>query len=40
MKKVTGVPGWATRFLKRKGYAPRNSMDAHIRAWWSWYQTT
>lgn len=40
MKKVTGVPGWAMRFLKRKGYAPRNSMDAHIRAWWSWYQTT
>lgn len=38
MKKVTGVPAWALRFLKRQGYAPKNCMDAHIRAWWSWYK--
>lgn len=40
MKKVTGVPAWALNFLKRKGYSPKNCMDRHVRAWWSWYQVT
>lgn len=38
MKKVTGVPAWALRFLKRQGYRPKNCMDQQVRAWWSWYQ--
>lgn len=40
MKRVDGAPEWAVRFLKRQGYQPRNVMDRHIRAWWSWYQVT
>lgn len=40
MRKVAGVPGWALRFLKRMGYAPKNCMDTHIRAWWGWYKTS
>lgn len=40
MKRVDGAPEWAVRFLKRQGYQPRNVMDQHIRAWWSWYQVT
>lgn len=37
-KRVDGFPGWAVAFLKSAGYRPGNSMDAHVKAWWSWYQ--
>lgn len=34
---VCGVPGWATDWLRRQGYAPGNVMDGHIQRWWGWY---
>lgn len=40
MKRINGVPGWATRFLRRAGYSPANCMDSRIAAWWSWYQAS
>lgn len=33
----TGVPAWATTWLRRQGYRPGNVMDPHVARWWSWF---
>ncbi|MDU5893543.1 MAG: hypothetical protein E6Z30_06915, partial [Atopobium minutum] len=38
-KQINGVPGWATKFLRHRGYACNNTMDEFITNWWGWYQT-